>query len=169
MKLDPLVCQIITMPNIDHFTVVEIRTAYLILSNNQSLNKVIIRKLVYAELNKLVKQGWLRKTTSGVRSISRFKKTKLFDCDALKENLKTAKETSKLSFDSNVKQQLKSLLNKSNIELLKGVGELEAYTSLWRQNPNNSHELKAKYKAVQENNHILEGKIKALKDILGIG
>ncbi|WP_141235541.1 hypothetical protein [Pseudoalteromonas sp. NBT06-2] len=164
MKLDPLVCQIITMPNIDHFTVVEVRTAYLMLSNNINLNKVTVRKFVYAELNKLVKRGWLSKTTSDVKGISRFKKTKLFDCDTLKENV--TKETPSETPDSSLKKQLKRSLNESNIELLKGLGALETYMNLWQQYPNKSHELKNKYKAVQENNHILEGKIRALKDIL---
>lgn len=164
MKLDPLVCQIITMPNIDHFTVVEVRTAYLMLANNINLNKVTVRKFVYAELNKLVKRGWLNKTTSDVKGISRFKKTKLFDYGVLKENITKKAPSERPS--SSLKKQLKHSLNESNIELLKGLGALETYMSLWQRYPNESPELKKKYKAVQENNHILEGRIRALKDIL---
>lgn len=140
MKLDPLVCQIITMPNIDHFTVVEVRTAYLMLSNNINLNKVAVRKFVYAELNKLVKRGWLSKTTSDVKGISRFKKTKLFDYGVLKENI--TKEAPSEIPGSSLKKQLKRSLNESNIELLKGLGALETYMSLWQRYPNESPELK---------------------------
>jgi lysyl-tRNA synthetase class II len=166
MKLDLLVCKVITMPNIDHFTVVEIRTAYMALSDNASLDRAIIRKFVYAELSKLVKRGWLSKSTSDVKGISRFKKTKLFDSAVLKETSEDDKQLIVTKAACDLQKQLKSLLKDCNIELLKGLGALETYLSLWQRYPLKADTFKNKYIAVQEGNHILEGKIKALEDIL---
>jgi hypothetical protein len=166
MKLDHLVCKVITMPNIDHFTVVEIRTAYMALSDNDSLDRAIIRKFVYAELSKLVKRGWLSKSTSDVKGISRFKKTKLFDFDVLKEASKDNNQLIVTEKACDLHNQLKSLLKDCNIELLKGLGALETYLTLWQRYPQETNTFKGKYIAVQEGNHILEGKIKALEDIL---
>jgi hypothetical protein len=50
--------------------------------------------------------------------------------------------------------------------LLKGLGALETYLTLWQRYPQETNTFKGKYIAVQEGNHILEGKIKALEDIL---
>jgi hypothetical protein len=166
MKLDTLVSQVITMPNIDHFTVVEIRTAYLALSENDSLDRASIRKFVYAELNKLVKRGWLSKTTSDVKGISRFKKTELFEPEFLKNQSKDNKEQIVTPQADNFKKQLKSELKGCNVELLNGLGALETYLELWERYPNEADAFKSKYMAVQERNHILEGKITALEDIL---
>jgi len=166
MKLDPLVCKVITMPNIDHFTVVEIRTAYLVLSDNDSLNRATTRKFVYAELSKLVKRGWLSKTTSDVKGISRFKKTKLFEPDVLKMKSTNDSKLIERNEVDNLQKQLKTLLTKCNVELLNGLGALETYLDLRKRYPYEADGFKNKYTAIQERNHILEGKINALEDIL---
>ena len=49
MKLDPLIKTIICKRNIDRFTVVEVRTAYIALHQDQTLDPVKIRKLVSLE------------------------------------------------------------------------------------------------------------------------
>jgi len=166
MNLDPLVCKIIIMPNIDLFTVVEIRTAYVAMSDNTTLDKAIIRKFIYAELNKLVKRGWLNRTTSDLKGITRFRKTKLFDPSILKKTSNKNNEFISKSRINELRKQLNTSLQDCNIELLKGLGSLETYLSLWHKYPEKSKSFKGKYIAVQEHNHILEGRIRALEDIL---
>jgi hypothetical protein len=166
MKLDPLVCKVITMPNIDHFTVVEIRTAYMALSDNNSLDRATIRRFVYAELLKLVKRKWLSTTTSDVKGITRFKKTKLFDPAVLLEMANSTSEITLKQHGIDLKNQIKLSLKDCNIELLKGLGALETYFTLWQRYPQEANTFKGKYIAVQESNHILEGKIETLEDIL---
>ena len=61
MKLNETFKYIISNPKLDHFTVVEIRTAYLVLSQQCNFNNSEARRFVYAELLKLVKKGWLKK------------------------------------------------------------------------------------------------------------
>ena len=62
MKLNSLVAQIICAPNFDHFSTLEVRSAYLTLNNDKSVDPNDARRFVYCELLKLVKKGWLRKS-----------------------------------------------------------------------------------------------------------
>ena len=55
MKLDIFVAQIITAPNVDHFTTSDVRSAYIALKNDPSIDPIVIRRKVYAELLKLEK------------------------------------------------------------------------------------------------------------------
>ena len=84
MKLDPTVKRILSMPNIDNFSAVEIRTAYLVLNNDQSLDPSDARRFIYSEFVKLVNKGWLKKTISQKKGITRYTRTDLFGSNALK-------------------------------------------------------------------------------------
>ena len=61
LKINVLVAQIIKAPNFDNFTTSDVRSSYITLKNDPSLDRVIVRKKLYAELLKLVKKGWLNK------------------------------------------------------------------------------------------------------------
>ncbi|MCI2286177.1 hypothetical protein L3081_25525 [Colwellia sp. MSW7] len=52
MKLDPVVAQIIVVESFDNFTTADVRTAYLALKNDVSLEPTSVRRKVYAELLK---------------------------------------------------------------------------------------------------------------------
>ncbi|WP_058374937.1 hypothetical protein [Pseudoalteromonas translucida] len=62
LKIDVLVVQIIVAPNFDNFTTSEVRSSYITLKNDDSLDPVKLRKKLYAELLKLVKKGWLKRS-----------------------------------------------------------------------------------------------------------
>jgi len=164
MKVNPLVCKVICMANIDHFSAVEIRTAYIVLANDSTLNGAKIRKLVYSELLKLVKSGWLIKLKSDVKGITRFKKSDKFNSDELNKNILNQVDSS----HSILIKQLNHNLNKYNSDLLQGLGELETYTAIRNEHPNIRELLKTKVMAVQENSHILKGKINAIEEILKV-
>ena len=161
MNLDPTIIAILSMENINQFTVVEIRTAYIMVKQDDSLNPVEIRKLVYNELHKLVRNGWLKVSTSEMRKISSFTKTKMF-IPRKREVLNNVERNSKTSLHSEFKQELKLF----NTDLLEGLGELEVYMSLWEKYPHMQRILKSKYIARQEKNHILKGKINAIGKLL---
>lgn len=166
MKLDPVIKSVISMKNIDRFSVTEIRTAYLALVSDEELDSQRIRQLIYDDLHKLVKLGWLIKKTASNGKESRFTKTELFEPDILKMKLKNDSKQIEKSEAGNFQKQLKSDLKNCNVELLKGLGALETYLGLCERYPHESKYFKRKYTAVQEKNHILEGKINALEDIL---
>ena len=72
MKLNNLVAQIIVAPNFDHFSAVEVRSAYLALNSDKSVDPNDARRFVYTELLKLVKKGWLKKSVSKKKEITSF-------------------------------------------------------------------------------------------------
>jgi hypothetical protein len=154
------------MPNIDRFTVGEIRAAYLAIKSDTSIDKEDAWNFVFKELKKLSDKQWLTKTTSKQGRVTRFKKTKLFDPNLLKETSSKNDERLNQNQASDLRGRLKSLLKKCNVELLNGLGALETYLDLRERYPYEADGFKNKYAAVQERNHILEGKINALEDIL---
>ena len=79
MKLNNLVAQIVVAPNFDHFSTVEVRSAYLALNKDKSIDPTNARRFVYTELLKLVKKGWLKKSISKKKEITSFIKTEMFD------------------------------------------------------------------------------------------
>jgi len=114
MKLNRYIAQIISAPNINHFSTVEIRTAYLVLINDRSLDPSNARRFTYSELLKLVKKGWLRKLVSNKKGITSFTKTHLFDTNSIvstdDENLISEKKDIDDSSDS-LKSELIERLN----------------------------------------------------------
>lgn len=75
MAFDQYIGKILSFSNIDHFSVIEIRTAYLVLKNDEKMDKSDARRFVYSELLKLVNLGWLKKLLSTKKSITRYVKT----------------------------------------------------------------------------------------------
>ncbi|WP_282111256.1 hypothetical protein [Shewanella algicola] len=71
MRLNPIVAKIISAPNFDHFLALEVRAAYLALSADKTINPNEARRYVYSELIKLVNNGWLRKSVSKKKEITR--------------------------------------------------------------------------------------------------
>tara|TARA_R110002050_G_C8816209_1_gene504027 strand:+ start:290 stop:532 length:243 start_codon:yes stop_codon:yes gene_type:complete len=74
LKFDPFVAQIIVAKNFDHFTTGDVRSSYLALKNDPSLNSSSVRRKIYAELLKLVKKGWLKKLVSNKKGLTSFSK-----------------------------------------------------------------------------------------------
>ena len=158
--LDPLIQKIIGKGNIDRFTVVEIRTAFLALHKDQNIDPVRIRKLVYTQLYKLVKKGWLNTSTSQSRKITTFSKTKLFNLEELKKLSASAEQSE--SFKIECYKQL----NICNTELLECIGSLETYADLWERFPHLQGTFKKRYSITQEKQLNLKGRIKALNLLL---
>jgi hypothetical protein len=73
--LDPFIAQIILKKNFDNFSTNDVRSIYLALKSDASLDPSIIRRKIYSELLKLVKKGWLKKIITEQKGLTRFKKT----------------------------------------------------------------------------------------------
>jgi hypothetical protein len=156
--------QIIVLKNIDHFSAVEIRTAYISIKRNEQLDPASVRRFVYEELLKLVKKGWLKKRMSNKKGVTRYIKTNLFEHESFKGLVSSF--VGKNESENDYSKELSTRLKKYNVELLEGLGELELYFTLWEQYPSMKNHLKAKYIATQEINHILKGKINAIGELL---
>lgn len=159
MISDGLLGKILSLSNIDRFSAVEIRTAYLALKNDPTLDPSLIRKYVYVELSKLVKKGWLKKSVSEKKGLSSYVKTDLFDPDVL-EKLTSVEEV----FDeAEIKASLTLKLHGYKEDLLEGAGEIEEYKQLRADFPDFHETLQEKSNDVRESNSLILGKIKALE------
>ena len=165
MKLDPLVAQIIVINTFNHFTTNDVRSTYLVLKNDPSLEPACIRRKIYAELLKLVKKGWLTKLVPKKKGFTRFSKTILFDVEAIR--LKTGREHNKIIKDiDKIKKQLLGKLNTYKAEMLLNMGESEAYKELYSEFPELVDELQPQYNKARDNNTRILGKIRAIEGLL---
>lgn len=171
MRLNPIVAKIISAPNFDHFLALEVRAAYLALSADKTINPNEARRYVYSELIKLVNNGWLRKSVSKKKEITRFVKTDLFEPVEIEvianaEDLKKEEGIDKHSQDTNLTDELFIRLNSYKTDLLTGLGEVDEYKRLCEKFPCLRNELQLKYNEVREANSKLLGNIKAIESVL---
>lgn len=168
MKLDETFKFIVSNPKLDHFSAIELRTAYLIVDNECQLSASETRRLVSAELVKLVNRGWLKKVTTKKKGITSYVKTDLF-------NLKSKVVSPLKVIKSNVPleaalvtgmQELNCRLQDYKNDLLEGLGEAEEYRALRNQFPEMHNELQPKYHNIRESNSRLLGKIKAVETLI---
>jgi hypothetical protein len=166
LKLDPLVAQIIATTNFNHFTTSDVRSTYLVLKNDTSLEPTSVRRKIYAELLKLVKKGWLEKLIpKNKKGPTRFSKTSLFDIEQIQ--LQTELEHTKVIKGINQKkEQLLSKLNIYKADLLLNMGESEAYKELYSEFPELIDEIQPKYNKARDNNTRILGKIRAIEGLM---
>jgi len=163
MKLDPFVTQIIIATDFNHFTTNDVRSPYLTLKNDISLNPVDARKKIYAELLKLVKKGWLTKVKPSGKGFTRFIKTKEFNESALRVKCEQASLATVLT---DKKTPLVDKLNHYKTELLLNLGESEAYKELYTEFPELVDEIQPQYNKARDNNTRILGKIRAIEGLL---
>lgn len=165
MKLDPFVAQIIVAKNFDHFTTSDVRSAYLALKSDPSLEPSTVRRKIYGELLKLVKKGWLKKLISKKKGLTRFSKTKIFDVKAITLKAK-CESTNSLNKHDDKQGQLLGKLNHYKAELLLNLGESEAYKELYSEFPELVDEIQPQYNKARDNNTRILGKIRAIEGLL---
>lgn len=165
MKIDGFVAQIIKATNFDNFTTSDVRSSYITLKNDGSLDPIKLRKKLYAELLKLVKKGWLKKKSSNIKGLTRFIKTELFDANALTTNTTTAVAAKSLS-SSNKPHTLAAKLNHYKAELLLNIGETEAYKEIYAEFPELVDEIQPQYNVARDNNTKILGKIRAIEGLM---
>jgi len=168
MKLNRLLGQIMSAPNFDHFSAVELRAAYITLHSDKNLIPSDARRFVYAELVKLVKNGWLRKTVSKKKEITTFVKTSLFivnkiTYDSAEENQDNCKINSS---DKTIQDSLRERLNQYKNELLISYGESNEYKKLCDDFPDLYELLQPQYNNAREQNSRLLGQIKAVEKLI---
>lgn len=154
--------QILSTPSFDHFTVGEVRAAFLIIKGSTSLNMDEIYNLAYRELTKLCKKGWLTKSTSNKGRVTTFKKTSLFKIEQLTFSEDAAK---KVTIHDEFAHQLTSKLASVNSDLLRSLGALESFLEMRKSYPSETGFLTEKIEATKEQIQILKGKVHALEDM----
>ena len=165
MKLDPVVAQIIVVKSFDNFTTGDVRTAYLVLKSDSSLEPTTVRRRIYAELIKLVKKDWLKKIVTNRKGFTRFSKTKLFDAEKISSKT-DSKPTNVIEHLDKKKEKLLGKLNIYKAEMLLNLGESEAYKELYSEFPELIDELQPQYNKARDNNTRILGKIRAIEGLL---
>lgn len=171
MKLDETFKYIVSNPKLDHFSALELRTAYLIVDNECKLSASETRRFVYAELVKLVKIGWLKKVTSKKKGITNYVKTKLFNLNVVSpikplNSIVPIEASIEKSTTVGSMQELNCRLQDYKNDLLEGLGEADEYRALRNEFPSMHDELQPKYNSIRESNSRLLGKIKAIETLI---
>ncbi|WP_440875927.1 hypothetical protein [Thalassotalea sp. PLHSN55] len=165
MKLDPLVAQIVAPKKFDHFSTSDVRTAYLVLKSDISLDSSALRRKIYGDLLKLVKRGWLNKVVAKNKGLTRFSKTASFDVNTIILQAKLG-STSLFKSNGGKQAQLLGKLNHYKSELLLNIGESEAYKELYSEFPELVDEIQPQYNKARDNNTKILGKIRAIEGLL---
>jgi len=164
MKLNSLVAQIICAPNFNNFSAVEVRSSYLSLHHDKTLCSSATRRFVYAELVKLLNQGWLQKRVTKKKGLTNYYKTKLFNTPAI---IGTVTEPGDAQFHQAkaIEIELKNKLIAYKNELLVTLAECEEYQSLNEDYPTLRKGLEKNYNDSRDKNTKLLGKIKAIESL----
>lgn len=156
--------QIIKAPNFDNFTTSDVRSSYITLKNDPSLDPIVVRRKLYAELLKLVKKGWLKKRNVNKKGATSFGKTELFDSEYF--GALQAEKPIKDIFEEEKNKNLIAKLNHYKAELLLNIGESEAYKELYSEFPELVDEIQPQFNEARDNNTRILGKIKAIEGLL---
>lgn len=160
MKLDPLIKIIICQGNIDNFTAGEVRTAYIVLNKDKTLEPSKVLKLVKSEIDKLVDAKWLECAELKKVFATRFIKTEYFE----PEKIDIALNQNQLSDHDRANYEAQLYAYKG--ELLECRGIIDTYTEITRNNESLKDLLDAQYENIQQKIYILKGKIKAFNMLL---
>lgn len=170
MKLNRLLGQIVSAPNFNHFSAVELRAAYITLHSDKNLVPSTARRFVYSELVKLVNNGWLRKTVSKKKEITTFIKTSLFNVNEITSDEAESADNIKNKPSANTMQNsLRERLNQYKNELLMSYGESSEYKQLCNDFPDLYELLQPQYNNAREKNSRLLGQIKAVENLINDG
>lgn len=169
INLDSELITIMSSANFDKFTVLELRSAYLALSQKKDLDKTDARRFVYRHILRLENIGLLKRTHSKKTDKTTYTKTKIFDIN--KFNAVNLPVSGELDINPNEpaplsKDLLQSLIDKLQgykAELLISIGETDEYKSLCREYPQLKEQLQGSYNFARENSRKIIGNVKALE------
>lgn len=169
LNLDSELITILSSANFDKFTVLELRSAYLALSQKPELDKTEARRFVYRHILRLEKSGLLKRIQSKKKDKTSYVKTSKFDTYKFIATNQHLDEEVDVNFeepDSPSKDLLRILIDKLQtykIELLTSIGETEEYKSLCLEYPQLKDQLQESYNLARENSQKIIGKVKALE------
>ena len=179
INLDSDLFTILSSPNFDKFTVLELRSAYMSCLTTSEMDKNSAQRYVYRNILKLQKKGLLNRKDSKKTKKTTYVKTELFTCaifevenasaisiaDLPDTDESSGKQTSNAN---NLVQTLINQLHEFNAELLINLGEREQYKSLCQEYPQLKEPLQESYNLARNNFEKIKGHIKALNTAIEI-
>tara|TARA_R110001592_G_scaffold319321_1_gene596855 strand:- start:419 stop:997 length:579 start_codon:yes stop_codon:yes gene_type:complete len=179
INLDSDLFTILSSPNFDKFTVLELRSAYMSCSTTSEMDKNIAQRYVYRNILKLQKKGLLNRKDSKKTKKTTYVKTELFSSAIFEVENASAISIADLpdtdespdKTNSPSKHLIQSLINQLhdlNAELLINLGEREQYKSLCQEYPQLKESLQESYNFARNNFKKIEGHIKAINNAIEI-
>lgn len=158
---------IVSNPLMNRFTVKEVRAAYLFLPyRHEFKNLSDLRRTIYAELLKLEKRGWLRKSVSSKKGVTTYTKTEQFDIPFQPMKKVEQKDVEVCAIETQELREIYTRLSDYKNELLEGIGKADEFRSLREIYPHLHEQFQPEYNKVRESNSRLLGKIDALEKTL---
>ena len=169
INLDSDLLSILLTESFNNFSVLELRSAYLAITDKPTLGKVEARKFVYSHIIRLEKKGLLERKYSDKRGRTFYLKSKKFSPDKFQIS-KNIEESSisqaKKDENEEIKKDLISKLNQYRLELLTSIGETDEYKLLCNQFPQLTENLQERYNYARDNGSKILGRIKALESLI---
>jgi hypothetical protein len=164
---------IVQRKDFDRFTVSELRSAYIALSENISVDKNEAQRLVYRQILKLKDKGLLKRIDSKSTKKTTYVKTELFyraifnivknkdenECDTVTSN-------PKVPCSKEVVKNLTDKIQNYKTELLSSMGESGEYKDLYTTFPHLKGPLQESYNNARNNNSKLIGRIIAIENLI---
>ena len=164
---------LIQRKNFDRFTVLELRSAYIALSENISVDKNEAQRIVYRQILKLKNKGLLKRLDSKSTKKTTYLKTELFyratfnivkkkdedECDS-----STTDPTAPC--DKEVVKNLMDKIQKYKTELLSSMGESGEYKDLYTTFPHLKAPLQESYNNARNKISKLMGRIIAIENLI---
>lgn len=164
ISLDGVFITILTAPSFNNFTVLELRSAFMALSNGE-LDKNKAQRVVYREVLKLQKKGLLKRTDSKSTKKTSYSKTDLFHTAKLISKDGAFNSASKGSVDEINRAAVKDLterLYRIKGELQTLIAESNGYKALYAEYPKLKG-IQQNYNRSRDNIRSLDGLVKSLE------
>jgi DNA-binding MarR family transcriptional regulator len=179
INLDSDLFTILSSPNFDKFTALELRSAYMSCLTTSEMDKNSAQRYVYRNILKLQKKGLLNRKDSKTTKKTTYVKTELFNSATFEvenasaipiEDLPDTDESPNKanSPSKHLIQNLINQLHEFNAELLINLGEREQYKSLCQEYPQLKEPLQESYNLARNNFEKIKGHIKALNNAIEI-
>ncbi len=155
---------ILTRPDFDKFTVLELRTLYMTLSGSE-LDKNKAQRVVYREILKLKNKGLLKRIDSKTTKKTTYVKTDLFhtvNFISKDSASKSVKKDEEISGGQNVTKELTNRLQRYKGELQSLIAESNGYKSLYAEFPQLKG-LQKNYNLARDNINDIGGLIKSFE------
>ncbi|QFI36796.1 hypothetical protein FR932_02580 [Moritella marina ATCC 15381] len=159
LKVTPLIYSVLINDELDHFTVSQMRDAYLA-KVCSGIDQNEARKIVYRQILRLQKLGMLSKQTSDNVKEHCYNKTELFYQVGLRTNRANSKN------DEKANNPLEERLRRCEVDLLTSIAESEEYMRLYESLPELKEHLECQYTKSRECSSKLLGQIKAIKSVM---
>lgn len=171
-RLDNDFLSVLTLSDLDNFTVLEFRAAYMAQPGCMNMDKTRAQRFIYSQLTRLQKNGLLKRTEAKTSKKIRYQKTELFYEVRLLPRAAEQKSTTTLASEivpeaqDQLRQYLVDKLKKYELELLTSMGESDEYKALYSEFPQLKNQLQERYNKAREYCSKLLGRVKAIETLI---